>query len=31
LPPRGVHVGFQGRDRTAPWHDLCAARFLAAL
>lgn len=31
LPAQGGHVGFQGRDRRAPWHDLCAARFLAAL
>src|SRR6266851_3377296 len=31
LPPRGGHVGFQGRDRRIPWHDLCATRFLAAL
>lgn len=31
LPSRGGHVGFQGRDRSAPWHDLCAAQFLAAL
>lgn len=31
LPAQGGHVGFQGRDRGAPWHDLCAARFLAAL
>jgi predicted alpha/beta-fold hydrolase len=31
LPAQGGHVGFQGRDRSAPWHDLCAARFLAAL
>jgi predicted alpha/beta-fold hydrolase len=31
LPPRGGHVGFQGRhDRRIPWHDLCAAQFLAA-
>ena len=31
LSPRGGHVGFQGRDRRVPWHDLCAAQFLAAL
>ena len=31
LPPQGGHVGFQGRDRRTPWHDLCATRFLAAL
>ncbi len=31
LPPQGGHVGFQGRDRRIPWHDLCATRFLAAL
>jgi uncharacterized protein len=31
LPARGGHVGFQGRDRGAPWHDICAARFLATL
>jgi len=31
LLPQGGHVGFQGRDRRAPWHDLCATRFLAAL
>jgi predicted alpha/beta-fold hydrolase len=30
LPRRGGHVGFQGRDRRVPWHDLCAARFLGA-
>jgi predicted alpha/beta-fold hydrolase len=32
LSPRGGHVGFQGRqDRRVPWHDLCAAQFLAAV
>ncbi len=31
LSARGGHVGFQGRDRRAPWHDLCISRFLAAL
>ena len=31
LPARGGHIGFQGRDRGAPWHDLCIERFLAAL
>lgn len=31
LPARGGHVGFQGRDRRAAWHDLCIAQFLAAL
>lgn len=31
LPARGGHVGFQGRDRGATWHDICAARFLATL
>jgi hypothetical protein len=31
LAPAGGHVGFHGRDRRAPWHDLCAARFLAAV
>ena len=31
LPPQGGHVGFQGRDRRTPWHDLCTTRFLAAL
>jgi hypothetical protein len=31
LSPRGGHVGFQGNDRRAPWHDLCIARFVGAL
>jgi uncharacterized protein len=32
LSPRGGHVGFQSRhDRRIPWHDLCAAHFLAAV
>jgi hypothetical protein len=31
LPAEGGHIGFQGRDRHTPWHDLCATRFLAAL
>ena len=31
LPACGGHVGFQGRDRDASWHDICATRFLAAL
>ncbi|HKW53495.1 MAG TPA: alpha/beta fold hydrolase [Stellaceae bacterium] len=31
LPAQGGHIGFEGRDRRTPWHDLCAARFLAAL
>jgi predicted alpha/beta-fold hydrolase len=32
LSTRGGHVGFQGRhDRRIPWHDLCAAQFLAAV
>ncbi len=31
LPPQGGHIGFQGRDPRTSWHDLCAARFLAAL
>jgi predicted alpha/beta-fold hydrolase len=31
LSPGGGHVGFQGRDRSAPWHDLCAAEFFARL
>jgi hypothetical protein len=31
LSPRGGHVGFQGRDHPVPWHDLCAAQFLARL
>jgi hypothetical protein len=31
LPARGGHIGFQGRDRVAAWHDICAAQFLAAL
>ena len=31
LPARGGHIGFQGRDRHARWHDLCIERFLAAL
>jgi len=31
LAATGGHVGFHGRDRRAPWHDLCAAQFLAAL
>jgi uncharacterized protein len=29
LPPRGGHVGFHGRDRSAPWHDLAVAQFFA--
>jgi predicted alpha/beta-fold hydrolase len=31
LPRRGGHVGFQGADRSAAWHDLCIARFLDAV
>jgi uncharacterized protein len=31
LPPRGGHIGFQGRDRHTTWHDICATRFLEAL
>jgi predicted alpha/beta-fold hydrolase len=31
LSPQGGHIGFQGSDPRAPWHDLCAERFLAAL
>lgn len=31
LTESGGHVGFQGRDRRAAWHDLCTARFLAAV
>jgi uncharacterized protein len=30
LPRRGGHVGFQGRNRRVPWHDLCIAQFLSA-
>jgi uncharacterized protein len=28
LPERGGHVGFQGRDRSAAWHDRAIGRFL---
>jgi len=31
ISPRGGHVGFQGRDRRVPWHDLCIAQFLSSL
>jgi predicted alpha/beta-fold hydrolase len=31
LPANGGHMGFQGGARSVSWHDLCAARFLAAL
>lgn len=31
LSPGGGHVGFQGRDRRATWHDLCTAQFLASV
>jgi predicted alpha/beta-fold hydrolase len=31
LAQSGGHVGFQGRDRRQPWHDLCIERFLAML
>jgi hypothetical protein len=31
LPAAGGHVGFHGRDRRTPWHDLAAVRFLAAV
>ncbi len=31
LPRRGGHVGFHGRDRAAPWHDLCIGEFFAGL
>ena len=31
LPARGGHVGFQGIDRRAPWHDLCTLRFFESL
>lgn len=27
----GGHVGFHGRDPSAPWHDLAIAQFLAAV
>lgn len=30
LPDGGGHVGFHGIDGPLPWHDQCAARFLAA-
>ena len=31
LPHHGGHVGFHGRDRDTPWHDLCIAAFFATL
>jgi predicted alpha/beta-fold hydrolase len=31
LSPGGGHVGFQGKNRGVPWHDLCTAQFLAAV
>lgn len=31
LSRSGGHVGFQGKDRRVPWHDLCLARFLTAV
>ena len=31
LPPSGGHVGFQGSDPRAAWHDRCIARFLPAV
>ncbi len=31
LPACGGHVGFLGRDRRVPWHDLCIGQFLAAM
>jgi uncharacterized protein len=30
LPAHGGHVGFQGSDPRAAWHDRCIARFLNA-
>jgi hypothetical protein len=31
LPPKGGHVGFQGSDRSAAWHDICIAQFLGGI
>lgn len=31
LAQSGGHVGFQGKDRRRPWHDVCIARFLATV
>lgn len=31
LPEHGGHVGFHGRDRSAPWHDLAIALFFESV